>query len=81
MKIDYQAFAEHFVNHFAPEIFKTYLRQVELFVSGQQWLSKKAQYNIFSFFTEWCVTVASCAFGKTIHSFLLVSNQNRHGRS
>jgi hypothetical protein len=53
MKSDYQAFAENFVSSFAPEIFKTYLRQVELFVSNQQWLSKKAQYNIFSFFTEW----------------------------
>ena len=53
MKEDYQAFAEHFVVNFAPEIFKTYIHQVDLFVKGQQWLSKKAQYNIFSFFTEW----------------------------
>ncbi|KAL5482877.1 NMD5 [Sanghuangporus weigelae] len=54
LKKDYLAFAEHFVTNFAPEIFKTYLHQVELLVSGQQWLSKKAQYHIFTFFTE-CV--------------------------
>ncbi|KAF5381241.1 hypothetical protein D9757_007902 [Collybiopsis confluens] len=54
MKKDYLEFANHFVSMFAPEILSTYLRQVELFVSGQQWLSKKCQYHIFSFFTE-CV--------------------------
>jgi hypothetical protein len=42
------------VTTFAPEIFKIYLQQVELFVSGQAWLSKKCQYQIFQFFTE-CV--------------------------
>ena len=53
LKDTYGAFAQHFVTTFAPEIFKIYLRQVELFVSGQTWLSKKCQYQIFSFFTEW----------------------------
>lgn len=53
MKQEYAAFAEHFLTTFAPEIFKIYLQQVELFVSGQVWLSKKCQYQIFSFFTEW----------------------------
>lgn len=53
MKEQYGAFAQHFVTRFAPEIFKIYLQQVELFVSGQAWLSKKCQYQIFSFFTEW----------------------------
>ena len=72
MKKDYQAFAEHFVNHFAPEIFKTYLRQVELFVSGQQWLSKKAQYNIFSFFTEWCVMASLHASHFIIDIFVIL---------
>ncbi|KAI0754790.1 ARM repeat-containing protein [Daedaleopsis nitida] len=51
---DYAAFAQHFVTSFAPEIFKVYLQQVELFVSGQAWLSKKCQYRVFTFFTE-CV--------------------------
>ncbi|GJE91719.1 ARM repeat-containing protein [Phanerochaete sordida] len=54
MKQDYADFAQHFVTTFAPEIFKIYLQQVELFVSGHAWLSKKCQYQIFSFFTE-CV--------------------------
>ncbi|KAI0647875.1 ARM repeat-containing protein [Trametes meyenii] len=51
---DYGAFAQHFVSTYAPEIFKIYLQQIELFVSGQAWLSKKCQYRIFTFFTE-CV--------------------------
>ncbi|KAJ6622613.1 armadillo-type protein [Mycena sp. CBHHK59/15] len=51
---DYSAFAQHFVTMFAPEILGIYLRQVELFVSNQTWLSKKCQYQIFTFFTE-CV--------------------------
>ncbi|RPD62608.1 ARM repeat-containing protein [Lentinus tigrinus ALCF2SS1-7] len=51
---DYGAFAQHFVTSFAPEIFKVYLQQTELYVSGQAWLSKKCQYRIFTFFTE-CV--------------------------
>ena len=49
----YGAFAQHFATTFAPEIFKVYIHQVELFVSGQVWLSKKCQYHIFAFFTEW----------------------------
>ncbi|KAF9257153.1 ARM repeat-containing protein [Marasmius fiardii PR-910] len=54
MQKEYGPFAEHFVTMFAPEILNIYLRQVELYVSGQAWLSKKCQYHIFSFFTE-CV--------------------------
>ncbi|KAG9315992.1 armadillo-type protein [Chiua virens] len=48
---EYGAFANHFVTAFAPEIFKVYLQQVELYVSKQAWLSKKCQYQIFQFFT------------------------------
>lgn len=55
MQDEYGAFAQHFVTTFAPEIFKVYIHQVELFVSGQVWLSKKCQYHIFQFFTEWYV--------------------------
>lgn len=51
---DYGVFAQSFITTFAPEIFKVYLHQVELFVSGQTWLSKKSQYHIFSFFAD-CV--------------------------
>jgi hypothetical protein len=54
MQEEYGVFAQHFATNFAPEIFKVYIHQVELFVSGQTWLSKKCQYNIFQFFTE-CV--------------------------
>jgi len=47
------------VNAFAPEIFKVYLNQIELYVSGQAWLSKKCQYQILQFFTEWFVLYPS----------------------
>ncbi|KAF7364786.1 Importin N-terminal domain-containing protein [Mycena venus] len=52
MQKDYGAFASHFVGMFAPEILAIYLRQVELYVSNQAWISKKCQYQIFTFFTE-----------------------------
>ncbi|KAG2084388.1 armadillo-type protein [Suillus cothurnatus] len=52
MQAEYGVFAEHFVITFTPEIFKMYLYQVELYVSGQAWLGKKCQYQIFQFFTE-----------------------------
>ncbi|PSR70855.1 hypothetical protein PHLCEN_2v13296 [Hermanssonia centrifuga] len=54
MQQEYATFSQHFVATFAPEIFSIYLQQVELFVSGQAWLSRKCQYQIFNFFTE-CV--------------------------
>ena len=53
LKADYGIFAQHFVTHFAPEIFNVYLQQVELYVSGQSWISNKCQYHIFQFFAEW----------------------------
>lgn len=56
---EYGPFADHFVKAFAPEIFKVYLHQIELFVSGQAWLSKKCQYQILQFFTEWFVLFLS----------------------
>ena len=52
---EYLPFAKHFIVAFAPEILNTYFRQVELYVSNQEWLSSKCQYQIFQFFTEWCV--------------------------
>ncbi|KAF8267216.1 armadillo-type protein [Lactarius quietus] len=55
---EYGAFAQHFVTSFAPEIFKVYLQQIELYVSGQAWLSQKCQYQILQFFTE-CHTKAT----------------------
>lgn len=53
MQKSYGAFAQHFVTAFAPEILKVYLQQVELLVTGQEWLSEKCQYHAFQFFTEW----------------------------
>ena len=55
MREEYGAFAEHFVTIFAPEILNIYLRQMELYASNQAWLSKKCQYQIFTFFNEWYV--------------------------
>ncbi|KAG6819702.1 hypothetical protein H0H93_009446 [Arthromyces matolae] len=52
LQTQYGPFAQHFVTHFAPEILRTYLHQVDLFVTNQAWLSKKCQYQIFQFFNE-----------------------------
>ena len=52
LKEEYGTFADNFVNSFAPEIIKGFLNQVQLYVSGQAWLSKKCQYYIFNFFTD-----------------------------
>ena len=49
----YKPFAENFVQTFAPEILKVYLRLVEGSVQGA-WLSKKAIHFICMFFTD-CV--------------------------
>ena len=55
LKSTYGDFAEYFVSTFAPQIFNAYLHQVELFLTSQEWLSSKCQYQIFQFFTEWYV--------------------------
>ncbi|KAM6494523.1 Armadillo-type fold [Amanita muscaria] len=52
LKKKYLSFAQHFVTAFAPEILNTYLRQVDLYVTNQTWLSKKCQYHIFNYFTQ-----------------------------
>lgn len=57
LQAEYMDFAKHFVTAFAPEILNIYFRQVELFVSNQEWLSSKCQYYIFQFFTEWSVSL------------------------
>lgn len=57
MKSAYSNFAKYFIATFAPEIFNVYLREVELYISSQEWLSSKCQYLIFQFLTEWCVLV------------------------
>lgn len=73
MQSEYGIFAEHFVTTFAPEIFKVYLHQVELYVSGQAWLGKKCQYQIFQFFTE-CIKPKSTWILLKPHVDSLVAN-------
>ncbi|KAF8956524.1 armadillo-type protein [Flammula alnicola] len=73
LQVDYLEFAKHFVTSFAPEILNIYFRQVELFVSNQEWLSSKCQYQIFQFFTE-CVKPKSTWVQLKPHFDSLVSN-------
>ncbi|EJD50497.1 ARM repeat-containing protein [Auricularia subglabra TFB-10046 SS5] len=72
-KKEYLAFAQHFVSAFAPEIFKMYLNQVELFVSGQEWISRKCQCAILSYFGE-CVKPKSTWLLLKPHFMTLVSS-------
>ncbi|KAG8214391.1 armadillo-type protein [Butyriboletus roseoflavus] len=73
MQKEYGTFANHFVTAFAPEIFKVYLHQVELYVSKQAWLSKKCQYQIFQFFTA-CIKPKSTWILLKPHVDNLVAN-------
>ncbi|KIM40975.1 hypothetical protein M413DRAFT_445750 [Hebeloma cylindrosporum] len=73
LQVEYLPFAKHFVVAFAPEILNTYFRQVELYVSNQEWLSSKCQYQIFQFFTE-CVKPKSTWTLLKPHFDSLVSN-------
>ncbi|RXW25385.1 hypothetical protein EST38_g469 [Candolleomyces aberdarensis] len=72
MQKEYGTFAAHFVDQFAPEILSTYLKQVNLFVNKQAWLSKKCQYHIFTFFTA-CVKPKSTWVLLKPHAQTLVS--------
>ncbi|CAZ80144.1 unnamed protein product [Tuber melanosporum] len=49
---DYEKFSKHFIHHFAPEILKVYLQQVELWVSKQAWLSKICLSSTIAFLDE-----------------------------
>ncbi|KXN84333.1 hypothetical protein AN958_12748 [Leucoagaricus sp. SymC.cos] len=73
MQDEYNQFAQHFATVFAPEILTIYLQQVELYVQNQTWLSKKCQYQIFSFFTE-CVKPKSTWAQLKPHFETLVSS-------
>jgi hypothetical protein len=53
MKKEISAFANHFVHNFAPEIFRMYLHQAQLYAAKQIWLSHKVLSAIFRFFTTW----------------------------
>lgn len=58
MKKEISAFAEHFVTSFAPEIFKIYLAQAQMYARKEIWLSDKVLSAIFRFFTTWYVPLA-----------------------
>ncbi|GAA5946962.1 hypothetical protein JCM3765_002093 [Sporobolomyces pararoseus] len=49
---EYGAFAERFVNQFAPEIIKAYLGAVEKMVAHGEWWPRKGKYHILCFFEE-----------------------------
>lgn len=51
---DYTEVAKSFINNFAPEILKGYLRQIELWVQKRRWLSKPALSFTLAFMDE-CV--------------------------
>ncbi|KAI8358296.1 armadillo-type protein [Mortierella sp. GBAus27b] len=48
----YKAFANSFINNFAPNILTAYLKQVELWVSKQAWLSPRILCLMGNFFEE-----------------------------
>ena len=57
--------------HLEPEIFNVYLHQVELYISSQEWLSRKCQYQILQSgtFLVLVLFVASInTFSDTCHS-------------
>ena len=48
----YKAFADRFIEQFAPEIMKAYLGLVARSVEGE-WQAKKCAYYILNFFDDW----------------------------
>jgi len=48
------AFGKHFITNFAPEILRSYLLQIQLYMSGKVWLSQRCVYLIVDFLEEWC---------------------------
>ena len=57
----YKAFAETFLNSFAPEILKAYLQICEAALTQQQWLSRPVTRYMILFFQEWCVSLSDPA--------------------
>ena len=48
------AFGKHFIINFAPEILRSYLLQIQLYMSRKVWLSERCVYLIVDFLEEWC---------------------------
>jgi hypothetical protein len=49
----YMGFAKSFVANFAPDILNAYLKQVDLWVKKEVWLSNKCTALIAAFLTDW----------------------------
>lgn len=67
---EYKAFAAHFEQHFAPEIFKAYLKQVELYIGAQAWLSRRCVKLTIDFLDEWfvlCLVLSSLKLTSAQH--------------
>jgi len=47
------AFGKHFIADFAPEILKSYLHQIDLYMSRKIWLSERCVYLIIDFLEDW----------------------------
>ncbi|BGP14532.1 hypothetical protein JCM10213_005180 [Rhodosporidiobolus nylandii] len=54
----YGAFANGFVEQFAPEIMKAYLATVEKMVAANEWFPRKGKYHLLCFFEE-CINPKS----------------------
>ncbi|MBW0504093.1 hypothetical protein O181_043808 [Austropuccinia psidii MF-1] len=50
--LQYKNFAQDFISSFACPILRLYLNQVELFIQGQEWMSKKIICHTIVFFEE-----------------------------
>lgn len=49
----YMGFAKTFVANFAPDILQAYLKQVDLWVKKEVWISSKCMALIAAFLTDW----------------------------
>lgn len=50
--MDYTEVAKYFISHFAPEILKVYLTQIEKWVAKTLWLSRASLYHTLNFLDE-----------------------------
>jgi importin-7 len=53
------AFGKHFIANFAPEILKSYLYHVDLYMSRKIWLSDRCVYLMVDFLEEWFLSFLS----------------------
>jgi hypothetical protein len=61
------AFGKHFIANFAPEIMKSYLHHIDLYMSRKIWLSERCVYLIVDFLEEWY----------SLHLTMLIQVSNR----